>query len=135
MDEAEITISSEINDINFKQDFTYYANAQNTIKFGGNVIYHNILPGEITVSEDFGFELDEISKRKAIEWAGYVSNSQSVSERFKIYYGLRLALFSNVGPGEYYGFDENGDLINTIEKERFEFVKTQGGLEQRLAIN
>jgi hypothetical protein len=48
---------------------------------------------------------------------------------------LRLALFSNVGPGEYYEFGENGELANTIEKESFDFVKTQGGLEPRLGIN
>lgn len=135
MNEAEITIGSEIRDINLKQDFTFYANAQNTVKFGGNIIYHNILPGEITVSEGFGFEPDEIPRRRAIEWAGYISNSQNISEHFKIYYGLRLALFSNVGPGEYYEFDENGELINTVEVENFEFMKTQGGLEPRLGVN
>lgn len=135
MDEMDISIRSEINDINLKQDFTFYANAQNTMKFGGNVIYHNILPGEITVSEGFGFESDKIPRRKAIEWAGYISNSQNISEKLKVYYGLRLALFSNVGPGEFYEFDETGELVNTIEKESFEFVKTQGGLEPRLGIN
>lgn len=135
MDEAEITISSIIEDVNLKQDFTYYANAQNTIKFGGNIIYHNILPGKISVSEGFGFEPEDIPKRKAIEWAGYLSNSQSITERFKVYYGLRLALFTNIGPGEFYEFDENGELIETIEKTDFEFVNTQGGLEPRLALN
>ena len=133
--EADITISSEIEDVNLKQDFTFYANAQNTIKFGGNVIYHDILPGEIAVSEGFGFESSEITKRKAIEWAAYVSNSQSVSERFKLYYGLRLALFTNIGPGDYYEFGEDGELVETIEKENFEFVNTQGGVEPRIALN
>ncbi len=135
MDDIDISIRSEINDINLKQDFTFYANAQNTIKFGGNAIFHNILPGEIKVEEGFGFESDQISRRRAIEWAAYVSNSQSISEKLKVYYGLRLALFSNVGPGEYYEFGGKGDLINTVNKENFEFVKTQGGLEPRLGIN
>jgi hypothetical protein len=133
--EADITISSEIEDLNLKQDFTYYANAQNTIKFGGNIIHHNILPGEVTVSEAYAFESSEISKRKAIEWAGYVSNSQSISERFKLYYGLRLALFTNIGPGEYYEFDDNGELATIIEKKDFEFVNTQGGIEPRISMN
>ncbi|MCF6333392.1 MAG: TonB-dependent receptor [Draconibacterium sp.] len=135
MDEADIKISSEIEDVNLKQDFTYYANAQNTIKFGGNIIYHNILPGKITVSEGFGFNPKDIAKRKAIEWAGYLSNSQSISEKLKVYYGLRLALFTNLGPGEYYEFDEFGKLVNTIEKTSLEFVNTQGGLEPRVAVN
>ncbi len=134
-DAADILIRSEINDINLKQNFTLYANAQNTIKFGGNVIFHNVLPGEITVSEGFSLESDKISRRRAIEWAGYISNNQKISEQFKVYYGLRLALFSNVGPGEFYEFDETGKLINTINKEHFGIVKTQGGLEPRVGLN
>lgn len=135
MDEIDITIGSEIEDINFKQDFTYYANANHTLKYGGNIIHHTILPGEISVSDDAGFEVNDIPTRKAIEWAGYLSNSQSVSSRLKLYYGLRLALFTSLAPGEFYEFDENGELIETIVKGDFEFVQTQGGLEPRLAIN
>jgi hypothetical protein len=133
--DVNIVIGSQINDINLKQDFTYYLNSRNTLKFGGNAIYHNIMPGEIKVIGNSSINPETITTRKAIEWAAYVSNSQSISERLKIYYGLRLALFSNVGPGEFYEFDENGDLNNTTEINSFEFVKTQGGLEPRLALN
>ena len=133
--DLEVAIRSEIHDWNMKQDFTYYANAQNTLKYGGNIIYHNILPGEISVPEGSGFTPDKISRRRAIEWAAYISNSQNISEKIKLYYGLRLALFSNVGQGEFYEFNEKGELTNKIEKEDFEFVKTQGGVEPRLGIN
>jgi hypothetical protein len=133
--DVDISIGSQIDDLNFKQDFTWFANAFNTIKFGGNIIYHNIMPGEIKVSANSGVNPETISTRRAIEWAAYISNSQNISERLKLYYGLRLALFSNVGPGEYYQFNEDGDLTNTIKINDFEFVKTQGGLEPRLALN
>ncbi|HCE56868.1 MAG TPA: hypothetical protein DER09_03475 [Prolixibacteraceae bacterium] len=133
--DVEITIGSQINDINLKQDFTWYVNPLNMMKFGGNVIYHNILPGKISASENSGVNPETISKRKAIEWAGYVSNEQQISDKLKIYYGLRLALFSNVGPGEFYQFGENGQLSETKKIDDFQFVKTQGGLEPRLGIN
>jgi hypothetical protein len=133
--DVDITIGSQIDDMNFKQDFTWYASPQNTIRFGGNAIYHNIMPGEITVSENSGINPETIETRKAIEWAAYVSNNQNISERLKLYYGLRLALSSNIGPGEFYEFNESGELTNTINYNSFEFVKTQGGLEPRLALN
>lgn len=133
--DINVTIGSQIDDLNLKQDFTYYASNRNTVKFGGNVVYHNIMPGEIKASENSGINPETISTRKAIEWAGYVSNSQSISERLKLYYGLRLALFSNIGPGEFYEFDEVGELKYTTEINDFEFVETQGGLEPRLALN
>jgi hypothetical protein len=131
----DVTVRSQINDWNLKQDFTYYANARNTLKYGVNMIYHNILPGKFSVPQGSIYNPTEISERKAIEWAAYVSNSQNISEKLKFYYGLRLALFSNIGPGEFYEFEKNGELTNTIRKESFEFVKTQGGLEPRLGIS
>jgi hypothetical protein len=133
--DVEITIGSQIDDLNLKQDFTWYASPRNTIRFGGNAIYHNIMPGEITVSENSGINPETIETRKAIEWAAYISNNQNISERLKLYYGLRMSLFSNVGPGEFYGFNETGELINTTNYSDFEFVNTQGGIEPRLGLN
>jgi hypothetical protein len=133
--DASITIGSRIDDVNLKQDFTWYVNPLNTVKFGGNVVYHNILPGEIKASENSGVNPETITKRKAIEWAAYLSNSQQLTEKLRLYYGLRLALFSNIGPGEFYEFGENGQLSGTKNIEDFEFVKTRGGLEPRLGLN
>lgn len=135
MGDVNVSIGSQIDDLNLKQDFTYYLNARNTVKFGGNVIHHNVMPGEIKVLGGSNINPEIISNRNAIEWAAYISNKQSISERLKLYYGLRLALFSNVGPGEFYDFDENGNLSYTTEIEDFEFVKTQGGIEPRVALN
>ncbi len=131
----DITIRSEINDINIKQDFTWYLNTRNTLKFGWNAIFHNILPGEILANEDSGISSETIFRRRTIEWAAYLSNSQNISERLKLYYGLRLSLFSNVGPGEFYEFNNQGELAKTININRFKFFKTQGGLEPRIALN
>ncbi len=133
--DVNVTIGSQIGDLNFKQDFTWYANARNTVKFGGNAIYHNIMPGEIRVSENSAINPETITTRKAIEWAAYISNNQNISERLKLSYGLRLALFSNVGPGDFYEFDKQGNLVNTIKLNDFKFFKTQGGLEPRLGLS
>ena len=134
--DLDLKISSEIQNVNLKQDFSFYANAANTLKFGFNIINHKILPGEIAVNEGYSYVPPEtISRRKAIEWAGYVSNSMRAAEKLKLYYGLRVALFSNIGPGEFYEFDENGELVQTTEFKRGEIYKTQGGLEPRLGVN
>lgn len=136
MQNLDLAIRSEINDINLKQDFSFYANSRNTIKFGVNVISHNILPGEVKVNEETGFIAPEnISRRRAVEWAGYISNRQRIAKNFGIYYGLRLALMGSIGPGELYEFDENGELLETIEIEKGRFLKPQGGLEPRIALN
>jgi len=93
------------------------------------------MPGEIKVLGSSRINPELITTRKAIEWAAYLSNNHNISEKLKLYYGLRLALFSNVGPGDFYKFNEDGKLTNTNKINDFEFVKTQGGLEPRLALN
>ncbi|MFW5773386.1 MAG: TonB-dependent receptor [Tangfeifania sp.] len=136
MRDLDVEILSSIQDLNLKQDFSYYANANNTLKFGGNIIYHSVLPGEIKVNESAGFTPPaDISERKAIEWAGYISNNQKISEKLRLYYGVRLALFSNIGPGEFYEFNRQGELSDTINVDRAEIFKTQGGLAPRLGAN
>ncbi len=133
--DVNITIGSQIDDINLKQDFTWYLNPKNTLKFGGNVIHHKIMPGEIKVEEFSGINPEKITTRRALEWAAYASNNFKVSERLKLYFGLRLALFSNIGPGDFYEFDEEGNLLKTIKVDDFEIVKTQGGIEPRFGLN
>ena len=134
--DLDLKISSEIQNVNLKQDFSFYVNSANTLKFGFNIINHRILPGEVAVNEGYSYIPPEnISRRKAVEWAAYVSNSMRATEKLRLYYGLRLALFSNIGSGEFYEFDENNELIKTTEIKEGKIYKTQGGLEPRLAVN
>lgn len=132
----DLKISSEINNINLKQDFSFYANSDNTLKFGFNIIKHKILPGEVAVNEGFRYIPSEnMIRRNAAEWAAYVSDLLRAHERLELYFGLRLALFSNMGVGELYEFDDNGELIETIKIKKGEIYKTQGGLEPRIGVN
>jgi hypothetical protein len=137
MGSFDAVIRSEIMDLNLKQDFSFFAGPNHTLKFGFNLISHDILPGEANVSGGYGsfFTRQDISRRKGIEWAAYVSNQQRLSPALNLYYGLRYALFSNIGPGEFYTFNESGGLSETINIERGAFFYTQGGLEPRLAVN
>ena len=136
MGDLNINIRSDIRDWNLKQDYAFYPNAGNTIRFGANIIYHNILPGKISGNDNNSIVTNfEITNRRAIESALYISDGQTISSRLKLYYGLRLALFSNVGPGDFYTFDENGGLLATRSYNSFRLVKTQGGLEPRVSVN
>jgi hypothetical protein len=132
---SNVLLGSRIQDFNLKQDFTWYLNSNNTLKFGANLIDHKIVPGEIKAKPGSLYNSLAVRPRNAIESAFYVSNLQNILPQLKLYYGLRLALFTNVGPGDFYRFDSKGNLIQTISYEHFKIAKTQGGLEPRLALN
>jgi len=130
-----VIMGSNIIDYNLKQDFSWFLNTSNTVKFGFNLIYHKIVPGDIQAVPESVYNSLAVRPRRAIESALYLSNSQQVTSKLQLYYGLRLALFSNVGPGDFYVFDRGGELIDSTKYESFKWVKTQGGLEPRLALN
>ncbi len=135
MEDTNVKIRSIIRDFNLKQDFALYQATNKTLKFGLNLIFHNIVPGEIKANPNSVYNSLELKDRKAIESSLYISQSLPLCDRLKMYYGLRLSLFANVGPGDFYQFDENGELLTTTTYDSFHWVKTQGGPEPRLSFN
>jgi hypothetical protein len=130
-----VLLGSVIQDLNLKQDYSWYLNSKNTIRFGANFIFHKIVPGEVEASPNSVYKSLAVRPRRALENSVYISNNQQISDRLKVYYGLRVALFSNIGPGDFYSFDKDGNLLKTNSYDQFKWVKTQGGPEPRLSIN
>ncbi|WP_440134611.1 TonB-dependent receptor [Chitinophaga sancti] len=88
-DNSETNFNSNIKDLNLKQDFTLYANARNTMRFGFNVIHHTIAP-----TTAGGTDIITGKKsRKGLENALYLSNSYKASDKFVIDYGLRFSFY------------------------------------------
>ncbi len=132
----DLAIRSKISDLNIKQDFSFYINPKNTLNFGLNVIRHNILPGEVKVNPETELVVPEtISRRKAVEWTGYIANTARMNRVVSVNYGIRATFFSNIGAGEFFEFDENGEVTQTYLPGKLEVFKTQGGIEPRVALN
>lgn len=128
-------IGSEIQDINFKEDFNFYINSNNTLNFGGNFIHHTFRPGEIETGSDIDFVLNDIDERRSLESALYISNEQSIKKRWKIVYGLRYSNFVQIGPGDIYSFNENGDITGSTAYDKWEKVQAYNGLAPRLSAS
>lgn len=131
----EVIMGSTIQDFNLKQDFSLYPNTKNSVKFGINLIAHKTVPGDIQAAPGSIYKSLEVRPRRALEYSVYLSNNQQITSRIQAYYGIRLALFTNVGPGDFYKFNSSGNLIQETSYDHFKWVKTQGGPEPRLAIN
>jgi hypothetical protein len=128
-------IGSQIQDINVKEDFDWFINSNNTFRFGVNVIYHTFKPGEIETGSGINFELNDIENRYSIENSVYVSNEQKIKKRLVLNYGLRFDNFTQIGPGDFYTYDEEGSVTDTATYEKWKAVKSYNGLSPRLSIN
>lgn len=127
-------ISSSINDINFKQDFDYFLNSNNKMKFGVNAIYHTFKPGELSGGNS-SFNPIVLDTRYGLEAAAYIQNDMKIGSRWSLMYGLRYSAFNLMGDGTAYEFDGNGVLTNSTEYSRGESIALHHGLEPRFSIS
>jgi len=127
-------ISSSINDINFKQDFDYFLNSNNKMKFGVNAIYHTFKPGELSGGNS-SFNPIILDTRYGLEAAAYIQNDMKIGSRWSLMCGLRYSAFNLMGDGTAYEFDGNGVLTNSTEYSRGESIALHHGLEPRFSIS
>ncbi|MGA3288204.1 MAG: TonB-dependent receptor [Bacteroidota bacterium] len=132
---SEFQITSGIQDLNFKMDFQYFTNSQSTIKFGVNSVYHTFLPGTVTAGSTSFTNSLTIENRYALESAAYFSHELDIVNGFKLNYGLRYSLFSLLGPGHIFSYDESGAVVDTATYRSGDFIKTYTNLEPRISAN
>jgi len=134
--ESMTDISSGIKDINIKTDFQYYYDTKNIIKFGFNAIHHSFAPGEIKPNDLNSMLIPKTIKNMyALEGAAYLAHEFRISNNLKIDYGLRVSSFSIMGPGEFYNYDDEGEVVDTMFLAKGKIEKTYVGLEPRFTAN
>lgn len=131
----DFDIFSQIRDWNLKQEYQWYANTRNNIRFGFNTIYHIITPGEVKAASSSSLNSVSLEKRYSWENAAYITNTWKASDKINITYGLRGSSFSILGEGDYFNIAANGTVTDTFHYKPGEFVKTYFNLEPRIALS
>lgn len=128
-------LRSSIQDWNVKQDFTYFLNSENTLKFGINAIHHRFRPGVFESSQDIGFNEIDLNERYALEGGLYIQNEQKINNRLSMLYGFRYSGFNYMGEGTAYRFDEFGNETSATEYEMWESIQYYQGFEPRFSTS
>ena len=118
-----VDVISGVQDVNLKLDFDYFPSPDHQVKYGANYTYHKLTPSIATASNG---EIDFSNEKEpafAHEMAFYVADDVRLGSRLAVNAGLRLSIFSQLGP--YTGSD--GRTYG-----RGETVQTYAGLEPRL---
>jgi hypothetical protein len=134
--EVDFTITSKVLDYNIKQEFQYFPNSNNKIKFGFNVINHNITPGQLSGSKGIQSNLVFQKAAKSFESAIYATNDWDVNEFLSVNYGVRMSAFSLLGNGQnIYTYTASGDLDKTLTYADNEHIKTYINWEPRISFS
>lgn len=132
---TNVQVASGIKDLTFKQDFSLYANTNNTIRFGINIVHHSFKPGDLTSTGVNSFNDIILDKQFAWENGIYLSNSQKIGARWNLIYGARVSMFNVVGPGTVYTYADDGGVTNAENFEKGENIINYFGFEPRASAS
>ena len=127
--------TSKITDLNFKQDFQYYAAYNHALKFGIQAARHDIAPGDITTTASSSFNNKHVEHRYGYEMAAYAGDEWKVTNKLSMMYGLRLTSMLLVGPGTFSSYDANGNKTTSTNYRSGEIVKNYLHLEPRFSAS
>jgi hypothetical protein len=127
----DVGINSYIRDFDLKEDLEYYISAGNKVNFGFDVTDHTISPGNISASQSSNFNSLAIQNRHALESAIYVNHDIALSDKLNMNYGLRAEIFTMLGPGTFYTYDQGGNTIDSAKYGSGQTVINYFNLEPR----
>jgi hypothetical protein len=131
----DINITSNIRDLDLKEDLQYYVNADNKINFGFSSIQHTISPGVITASIASSYNSLHLQDKYSLENAVYIDHEWSPGDKIHFNYGLRATSFSVLGPGQFYTYDSLGNTVDSVHYGGGSFVKTYFNFEPRFSTS
>ncbi len=125
---------SDIIDYGLKNDYIYYLNPENTIKFGIQSTYHCLKPGASeSIGESF-INNEKFPDAYAIETGLFIGNDQIINSKLGISYGLRYSLFQNIGSATLYTYNNNYEVVDTIYYGSGKIFNMYHGWEPRLTV-
>jgi hypothetical protein len=131
--DAGFSLTSIIKNLNLKHEFQYFINSKNTLTFGLNSVYHTIIPGQLETDEESEITPIQLQEKYAVDNGIYFSNVWKPSYNLNINYGIRMSVYHQFGPGDFYSY-QNGEVIDTTSFKKGEIVKTYFNFEPRLNI-
>lgn len=142
--QTDFSIVSRIQDFNIKEEIQFFPNNNNSWRFGANIIFHNIIPGQVNSGNLTTVNSLSLENRYSLDNAVYASNEWKVSEKLNLNLGLRLSIFQVLGKGSFANLDPNAPLTEVQPSKlvlseqtygMFENVKTYFNQEPRIGAS
>ncbi len=123
----------------FKPYFNYFLNTNNELSIGGEGTYYKFRPAEAIGVSDGEIRDISLDNKLAFESAVYIDNTQKISDRITLRYGLRYSNFQYLGEGTRYDFVNNNpgerkELVNAERVGSGESIADYGNIEPRASI-
>ncbi len=101
---------SYVEDITINNNYSYYINDKNTLKFGAKVSKYKINLGDIDYSDQIDRPDSLLGIRHGYEPSVYISHEMPINTRIDLEYGLRLSGYLNVGEQDVAIYEDGSPL-------------------------
>lgn len=127
--------TAAMKDLSAKADFTWYASADNTVRFGVKTTRHQFYPGLAQgKGADTPFNRVEMPMAQALQSGVYLSNDQKIGQRLNLKYGIRWSIFNNFGQGVVYSYDAEFRPVDSVRYGKGKIYNTYHALEPRVSL-
>lgn len=124
---------SEIGSLNLKMDFAWFRNPVQTLKFGLNLGFYESNPGNL-VTEQENAAIPKIAQTHSGSKSLYISNEHKLTDKLSFRAGLRMPVWTNRGQTIVYMFDTLYQVVDTLNFQDNERVKTYVNLDPGLSL-
>ena len=130
----------DINQTNFRADFSYRINNKQSFNFGLNSIYYKLHPGSFLPGGDQSLvKPDVLQSEQGLESAAYLGYEYNISSNLSLNAGLRYSIFNCLGPHDVYNYvpglpRETATITDTVSYDKGKNIKTYKGPEYRISL-
>ncbi len=119
--------NSGILNFNLKYDFNHYISNKIKLSYGINNIYSKFNPGEIKPNrKSSGIVANKLIDKYANEFATYIDAEHSITNNFRLRYGLRYSNFLRLGQSELNTYNNDKAVIYNKEFKKYESAEATG---------
>ena len=128
--------NSTITNTGLKTDFSFYMDPSNTLRFGMDIGFYEINPGNFTFGDISKNEnVPWVPVKNSLEWNLYFNYERKLGEKFNLYLGLRGTLWQSVGPTTEYVFNDSHKPVASIDFDKKQIYNYYFSPEPRLGIS
>lgn len=128
--------TSQMRDHAARFDFTHYLTPNHTLRYGATGTFHEFFPGSAKgEGNESAISQFILPTQFAFEPSIYAGDEWKYNNKLTLKYGLRFALFQNMGPGTYYRFDSSYNPMDSIVYKQRKIFHTYESFEPRLSFN
>ena len=133
-------LAFDINQLNFRSDFSYSPGVKHLLKFGLTSIYYKLSPGTLGPNSSQSLVTpDELETEQALESALYIGDEYTLTPELSFNAGIRYSIFNYLGPHQQILYAEGlprsaNTMVDTVSYQKGKIIQTYSNPEFRFTL-